>query len=290
MRGGDGIECLGSDLCFAYVFASHLLKALWSVVATVFYVWRGCSVKGGECAFRVCVEDDTDEVAYEAAKCFFKRRVIADLEEIGVGYTRMRGDGHDARVCISEASVKLEGEEKIGELGLLVRAHGGIILCGLQVAEVNLTTFVSDGCDGDDAGPVRGFGSGFFERGHEKSGEGEVPEDVGAKLKFEAVGCLETFGRRHDAGVVDEHMKRPAVSELFSGKVANGGEGSEVKDGELCVRAGGVGVEAVERVLATLRISAGEHDVSSFAGELECSVKADAAVGSCDQDTLACEG
>ena len=113
-----------------------------------------------------------------------------------------------------------------------------------------------------------------------------MAEDVRAELEFESVCCLQTPGRGHDAGVVDEDVERAMLGEFLLGKVAHGAEGGEVKNGQLGVSAGRVGVQAGESVFAALTVAAGEHDLGTFASQLQCGMVTDAAVRAGDDDSL----
>ena len=97
----------------------------------------------------------------------------------------------------------------------------------------------------------------MFKGGHQEGGQREVAEDVNADLEFEAVCCLQTLRRGHDACVVDEDMERAMLGEFLLRKVAHGAEGGKVENGQLGVGAGRVGVQAGESVFAALSVAAG---------------------------------
>ncbi len=114
-----------------------------------------------------------------------------------------------------------------------------------------------------------------------------MAEDVGAELEFEAVGCLQAPGRGHDACVVDEDVEWAMLGEFLLGEVAHGTQGGEVENGQLGLGAGRVGVQAGESVFAALPVAAGEHDLGTLAGQLQCGVVADATIRAGDDDSLA---
>ena len=211
------------------------------------------------------------------------------LEEIRLGDAGVSRDGHDGRLQNAETPIQFEGEQDVGEFGLLIGAERTVAASRLQVFEVHAAPLVSDGGDGDDARAVGRFIGSQLDCRHEQCSEGEVADDVGAELQLESVGGLEPFGRVHDTGVVDEDVERAMLRELFCGGFAHGGQRGEIELHELGVDSRRVGFETCERSFAALPVTAGEDDVGAFAGELECSMVSDAAVGSRDEDSLAGE-
>jgi hypothetical protein len=114
-----------------------------------------------------------------------------------------------------------------------------------------------------------------------------MAEVVSAELELESIGGDAALGQGHDASVVNEQVDMPVGGDEGLSSSANGGETGEVelRDFELGCR--DLDKDFFAGRFSFRLISAGENDGGSGAGELECGVIADAAVGSRDPGELA---
>ena len=127
-------------------------------------------------------------------------------------------------------------------------------------------------------------------RGKRRAVRAKWPRDVGAELQLEGVGGLKAFGRRHDAGVVDEEIERLVLAEEPLGELADVCQRGEIEQDKLGGRAGGFGVQAGQGCLSAGAVAAGEQDVRSLSCQPQRGVIADAAVGSGDEGATALLG
>ena len=79
-----------------YVVTAHLLKTLGAIVASVFNVSCSRGIERRKSSFRIGIQDYADNVAHEVSGRLLESGVVANLKEVSVGDTGVRGDGHYA--------------------------------------------------------------------------------------------------------------------------------------------------------------------------------------------------
>jgi hypothetical protein len=114
----------------------------------------------------------------------------------------MGGDAGKPPASRIAATLEFEREHKACELRLGVNWHRLVDAFRLQVVEIDHRTATRR----DARQRHHPRGSAFDEQRQKLRGQGEMPQIIGAELKFETVCRGLALRRRHDTGIVDQRI------------------------------------------------------------------------------------
>src|SRR4029453_4603781 len=134
----------------------------------------------------------------------------AAVLQLGAAVAGVGAGAEGAGARGAQAAVQLQGEQRVGQLGLVVGLPRAVAALALQVIQSDGAHAVVEAADRHHPAERAG------QQGRQQpSGEREVSQVVGAQLQLEALGGCLALGHGHHPGVVDQQVQAVvAVQEL----------------------------------------------------------------------------